>query len=74
MIEYIGDPADTALTDYQPELRMMFKHAGENDRHQGQRHIHLKACDGCRKGGAADFGFHLPKVRERAANRMQMHR
>src|SRR5258705_6069180 len=60
VVEDVGNPADATLAAHHSEPRMMFEYAGENDRHQGYRHIHLKARDGSREGGAANFVFELP--------------
>ena len=70
VIEDIGNPADATLADHHSDPGMMFEYAGENDRHQRYRHIHLKARDGGGEGGAANFVFQLPQVRERATDRM----
>src|SRR6516225_8118773 len=74
VVEDVRNPADTTFADYQLELWVVLKYSGENNRHQGYRHIHLKAGDGRRKGGPANFTFELPEVRKRPAYSVHMYR
>src|SRR5439155_8009974 len=44
-LEDVRDPADPALADDDPQLRVMLEHAADDQRHEHRRYVELQPCD-----------------------------
>src|SRR5207249_10621452 len=44
-LEDVGDPADAALADDNPQCRVTLEHATKDQRHEDRRHVDLEAAD-----------------------------
>src|SRR5438094_8752775 len=74
VVEYIGNPADSAFADNYPDLRMMLQHAGKNERQQGDCHVHLETRNGRSECRALHLRFQFIEIRQTATNGVQMYR